>query len=90
MATATTATTKHPADPTPRPPEDVMNDQTYRMVENEGTVTWGGAKIWSLVVFHSGTETYWSARYNDAQAALPAQWSQVKPVVVQKTEWHLA
>lgn len=90
MATTASASAKRSGDPTPRSPGDVMNDQAYRVVVNEGHVTWGGAKIWNIVAFHCGTETYWSAGYGDAQNTQPAQWSQVKPVVVQKTEWHLA
>ena len=81
---------KHPGDPSPRSPGDVMNDQAYRVVVNEGIATWGGIKTWSIVVLHCGTETYWSAGYDDTQIMQPAKWSRVKPVVVQKTEWHLA
>lgn len=60
------------------------------MVVHEGHVTWGGAKTWNVVVLHCGTETYWATEYGDAQAAQPTRWWQVKPIVVQKTEWRLA
>ena len=85
---ATTTTAKHPGDPTPRSPTDVMNDQTYRVVVNEGHRTWGGTESWHIIALHCGTETYWSTNYGPSQTAAPTLWRQVKQVVVQQTEWR--
>jgi hypothetical protein len=64
-----------------------MNSQTYRIVVNEGRLTWGGAQDWHIVAFHFGTETYWSTNYTSTSIAAPAEWRQVEPVLVQQTQW---
>ena len=79
---------KHPGDPSPRAPVDVMNDQLYRVIEYEGSRNMSGVESWHIVVFHCGTETYWSTRFLPAQISQPVQWQQVKPVSETSTVWR--
>lgn len=79
---------KHPGDPTPRSPGDVMNDMHYRVIEHEGTLNMSGVESWRIVVFHCGTETYWATTYLPAKIAQPSQWQQVEPVTQTTTVWR--
>ena len=79
---------KHIADPTPRSPSDVRGDRCYRTVVNDlGWSPHGGHRV-HLVVFHTGTETYWEAIYDAANVDQPTNWAQVVPKTVQRVEYQ--
>ena len=79
---------KHVADPSPRSPGDVRTDRRYRDVVYD--LGWGphaGHRVY-IVVFHAGTETYWEAIYDLANADQPTSWAQVVPKSVQRIEYQ--
>lgn len=79
---------KHPGDPSPRSPSDVLADRHYRAIVND--LSWGphgGYRVY-LVVFHAGTETYWEASYDSANVDQPTNWTEVAPKRVQRVEYQ--
>jgi hypothetical protein len=79
---------KHVGDPTPRSPADVLRDRGYRTIVNDlGWGPHGGYRVY-LVVFHTGTETYWEAIYDSANVDQPTSWVQVVPKIVKRTEYQ--
>lgn len=69
---------KHPGDPTPRSPESVLGDRNYRVVERKAIDS--GVRV-VLVVFHCGSETYWSTMFSIVAPELDAAWYEVRPHV---------
>jgi hypothetical protein len=72
-----------PGDPTPKSPCEVLRDRAYRFIESSAH----GPSV-QLTVLHCGTETYWQTFYGMMDDQLPAQWFQVKRVVVKRIEFH--
>lgn len=75
---------KH-GDPSPRSPYEVLRDRAYRFIDSRAT----GMSI-AVTVLHCGSETYWQTCYGIGISSdrLPAQWCQVEPVQVTRTEWR--
>lgn len=75
----------HSADPTPRSPASVLNDPGYKRIVADQQAN----NVVSLIVFHSGTETYWQTFYDVPDDNKSATWHQVKPVVKTITTFQL-
>lgn len=73
-------------DPSPRSPYEVLRDKrNYRFIDSRAT----GMSITLTVLCHA-TEQYWQTCYGIGISSdrLPAQWCQVEPVQVTRTEWR--
>jgi hypothetical protein len=80
---------KHPADPTPRSPRDVLADRGYRMVVSEQASSQiGGHPMNHLVVLHCGSETYWATNYPAAMPSIAVSWKRVEPVIETRTTYR--
>lgn len=79
---------KHPGDPSPRSASDVLVDRNYKMIVSHPSPHISGQLMNTLIVFHCGTETYWTVTYPAMKDADPMTWQQVAPAVETLTTYR--
>jgi hypothetical protein len=72
---------KHPGDPTPRSASEVLADRSYKMVFSNQSPQLSGQIMNMLVVFHCGSETYWTVMYPVMRDGDAMTWQEVVPTV---------
>lgn len=76
-------------NPTPRSITEVLKDVRYRLVINEHCPVYTPPTLWSVVVLHCGTETYWKTVYPTTEdPGAPKTWHAVSPHVQTTTVWR--